>query len=457
MSGSSNSADLNIVLKLIDQATAQLNKAMAEVEKTANKTGQQGQKAGDSFANGFKKANAQIRDFRRMMMVGSIAVAGIVATTREWANQNEATHTALTSLGNNLKTISGNIGSLFAPAIMGINDALNAVMPNLTAFFEKARQGFDWLTQKITYGTQYVIAYFASLNAGATETEAMAAAAVIAGGAAEDMGNKFKAAFAQDTTAQVNAMEESVKNLRQTYDSWMGDVSQEKMIDLTIQTAQMQQIVSARQQYYTTVAQMDQLANDQELQRYLQMTAQKKQALDDLTKATTMTTRQQLSVTVGALGQLESALAGAEEMGKGFAKAAAAVSLAMAIINTAQGVTKALAEYPWPFSLVVAGIVAAAGAIQVATIASTKFAEGTDTVPAMLSPGETVIPRSFASAIRAGDLTLSGPRGSGVTSNSTQVNIDIKVDRPVVSQASDIDYLVEEVSRRVAQEVERIR
>jgi rubrerythrin len=451
-----NETDLNIILKLIDQATGELKKALGEVKKETDGVEKSGDKASKTMASGFKQANAQLRDFRRMMLVAGVAVGAIIASTREWANSNEATHSALESIMANAKTLAGNIGSLLSPAIVGISDALKAVMPDLTRFFDSAREGFTKLNEWVTYGVQWWVSYAAAIKGGATATEAYGIAANVAGSAAEQAGAKMRESFKTDTSAQVNELEESIKSLGATWASWTDETTQGDMISLTTQAATMQQSVGAYQQYYSTVAQLDQLSNDQELQNYLHMTAEKKQAMNDMTKAVTMTNRQQVTGTVSALGQLESALAGAAEMGKGWAKAAAAVSLAMAIINTAQGVTMALAEYPWPFSLVVAGIVAAAGAIQVATIASTKFAAGTDSVPAMVSPGEMIIPTTFAQAIRSGSLALSGP-SSTTNSSVRQVYIDIKVDRPTVSQVSDIDYLVEEVSRRVAQEVERIR
>ena len=46
------------------------------------------------------------------------------------------------------------------------------------------------------------------------------------------------------------------------------------------------------------------------------------------------------------------------------------ISIAMAIINVAEGVTKALSALPPPFNLVLAAITAAAGAIQIALIRS---------------------------------------------------------------------------------------
>lgn len=78
-----------------------------------------------------------------------------------------------------------------------------------------------------------------------------------------------------------------------------------------------------------------------------------------------------------------------------------AAAIANAIINTAQGVTLALATFPPPFSFVLAGLVAAAGAAQIATIAGTKMAEGglvkatPGGVPAIIGEGgkdEMVIP-----------------------------------------------------------------
>lgn len=75
----------------------------------------------------------------------------------------------------------------------------------------------------------------------------------------------------------------------------------------------------------------------------------------------------------------------------------------------------------------------AAGA-EIAAMASTTaggahLSDGTDTVPAMLTPGEMVVPQSMADAIRKGQLSLGGPQGgngggdvniymSGVTINS---------------------------------------
>jgi hypothetical protein len=66
----------------------------------------------------------------------------------------------------------------------------------------------------------------------------------------------------------------------------------------------------------------------------------------------------------------------------------------------------------------------------------------------MLSPGEMVVPRTFAQAIRAGDLTLGGRGGS------TQ-NVSIEINNPIVNTMDNINQLVDEISYRLSRETER--
>lgn len=87
------------------------------------------------------------------------------------------------------------------------------------------------------------------------------------------------------------------------------------------------------------------------------------------------------------------------DINKKYAKKERQLALAMAIVNTAQGVTKALAQ-GGVAGIVLGALVAAAGAVQIATIQSQGMAKGgivpagfpNDTYPAALSSGETVLP-----------------------------------------------------------------
>lgn len=90
----------------------------------------------------------------------------------------------------------------------------------------------------------------------------------------------------------------------------------------------------------------------------------------------------------------------AREKEKAALKALKPIKLAQAVSNIALGITGALGSPPFGiFSLVTAGLIGAAGAIQLAAIQASPFQfggrvsglpSGTDTVPALLSPGEIV-------------------------------------------------------------------
>lgn len=117
------------------------------------------------------------------------------------------------------------------------------------------------------------------------------------------------------------------------------------------------------------------------------------------------------ATTLGAmssvLGALSTSLNAAAAENKKFAAAAKAVAIAMAIINTAQAMTKAMADWGMPWGLVAAGIIGAAGAIQVGVIAAQGMQKGGivpgsgrgDIVPTMLEPGELVVPRDAVSSV----------------------------------------------------------
>jgi len=144
-------------------------------------------------------------------------------------------------------------------------------------------------------------------------------------------------------------------------------------------------------------------------------------------------------------------LAGAAQESKAAAVALSAIRIGEAIMNTAAGVTFALASYPPPISYVWAAITAAMGAIEIATIASVGFAEGTDEIPANVSPGEMIVPRTFASAIRSGDITVAGPEGSNSGGKIIQeLNIIFEGD---LKLENDTD--IEDLAEQLGDEIER--
>lgn len=67
-----------------------------------------------------------------------------------------------------------------------------------------------------------------------------------------------------------------------------------------------------------------------------------------------------------------------------------------------------------------------------------KFASGTDRVPALLTPGEIVVPRKMSDSIRSGDLSLGGPQGG-----KSFGEINITVNYPKMSNSEEVKSLSE--------------
>jgi hypothetical protein len=124
-----------------------------------------------------------------------------------------------------------------------------------------------------------------------------------------------------------------------------------------------------------------------------------------------------------------------------------AIKMKENIMETASGVSKALGSFPPPINFIWAGLVAAAGVAQGAAIAGVGFAKGTDSVPSMLTPGEMVVPRDFASAIRSGDLSLSGP------GNSSFGEVNIYIQGGVRSDGRSVESLAETLGFEFARQV----
>ena len=154
----------------------------------------------------------------------------------------------------------------------------------------------------------------------------------------------------------------------------------------------------------------------------------------------------------GALGNLGSYLTQAGEKNKAFAITAKVVNTAEAIMNTAVGVTNALAIPPPWFGIALAAVMGAAGALQIGIIQG-AFAAGTDSILAAVSPGEMIFPRTMADAIRAGDISVSGREGRSMT-GAVELNINIG---PVeIKNDMDVNDLAERLGDHIQEKLRRV-
>jgi hypothetical protein len=98
-----------------------------------------------------------------------------------------------------------------------------------------------------------------------------------------------------------------------------------------------------------------------------------------------------------------------------------ALRIGEAVMNTATGAARALADWPWPYSAVVAGIVAAMGAVQVALIASQKYT-------GQAHSGLTSVPMTGSFVLEKGERVIKTDQNADLTEflatgRTTQVNL----------------------------------
>lgn len=125
-----------------------------------------------------------------------------------------------------------------------------------------------------------------------------------------------------------------------------------------------------------------------------------------------------------------------------------------AVINTAEAVSEALPNLP------LAILVGALGAAEIATIASQGFAKGTDSVPAMLSPNEMVIPATFAEAVRDGRITIGGPDAERTNNSSASTSSHVTIEKIEVVVHGNLDEqalpdIMEQIGRETESKLRR--
>lgn len=155
----------------------------------------------------------------------------------------------------------------------------------------------------------------------------------------------------------------------------------------------------------------------------------------------------------GKVATLSSTLTQAAKLNSKFANAARIVSIGMAIMDTASGVVRAFKDYAWPVSAVIAGLVAAAGAVQIATIASQSFASGTGEIKqdtlANVHSGEMIVPKTFAESLRSGEVSLSGNKGN----NEEDKGVTIVNDFSNTTFNGVTDSLIEDIFTKASENI----
>lgn len=141
------------------------------------------------------------------------------------------------------------------------------------------------------------------------------------------------------------------------------------------------------------------------------------------------------------LGTLTSLTAGIAQHNKTAFKLNKLAAIGTAVINTAQGATKALAEYPPPVSFVMAAAVIAAGAAQISAIKSAQFGGGT--TPSLSGSTPTV------NNVPVGESTLPSVAPDGARSDP---RIEVHIQGSVIGMSGAeelVDFIQDSLSDRI--------
>ena len=142
-----------------------------------------------------------------------------------------------------------------------------------------------------------------------------------------------------------------------------------------------------------------------------------------------MTSRQKVEMVVGDALKMTQGVA---THNKTMFKINKAAAIANAVINTAQGVTRSLADYPMPLAAVMAALAAAAGLAQISAIKSTSFqGGGTGTTPSAAGATPTVNNQPVA-GVGGSEASLQGPfdvgAGGGAAGTLPGQEVTIRLD-----------------------------
>jgi len=239
----------------------------------------------------------------------------------------------------------------------------------------------------------------------------------------DKLADAIKAAFRDgmgEQAAYTAAMNDRIDALRELGE----ETGKQAEAEMAIQEIERQGVIEInrmKREGWLEQKAMYQAAADFQLEQIDKVREKEKQAAEDKASAQ----EAQLDATMGLASMLSSVFADSAaqqaklgEAGKKRAKvqfaASKALSIGVAMMNTAQGVTAALAMYP-P-NLVLAGIVGAAGAVQVGTIAAqspsfhigTRSARAPDERAATVTQNEVVLTPQGAASANAGIPPTSG-------------------------------------------------
>ena len=448
--------ELKIILSLVDKASADLKKVMADTSKEVGKSTEVVEKQTTKvkenhkvWDDGLKKVSSAVRSFRRDLFAITMVLGFITLATNEWAKRNTEARKSM----DELKLASTNMLALvgkFSPLVMlgsvlgkQFNDAFGDKLYNnierakssITAFnlevsnqrtlFEAGKtSGQDYYNQLLESSFNQITRN-KELGVSLTELASLQASLYNE----ERMQNQVKM---DEQMLLLNEYKNNYKVAHQGMAAFTVSLSQSIKANLgSAITNVITGVQSAKEAFAEFGKMMIKTIVDFMVQKVIAW------ALEKTLLAGTVAASIAAGASVAA-AWIPAAIA-VNIATMGVAGANAAVTATAAALATTSALTSASAT------------MGAVGMGNKGVGIGGNFATGTDSVPAMLTPGEMVIPRSFAQAIKQGDLVLGG-RGGGSFGD-----INIFIQGGINAAGASINEMAEQLGFAFEREVRTAR
>lgn len=482
--------NINIVLRLRDEASAQLKSAMSGASKEAENLNKKSSAAHKSITDGFKDAGKQIKDFRRAAFAATAVIAGVISITKEWGKHNEQTRDAFNSLGLSIRQTIALIGSLLAPTIVELAKLFATAVWIVQKFFTILHTGLATLTAPFYSLTAYVTSFFSALKEGTSILDANKIATESAKKAWGETGEVFKENLPYAEAAKVAL--ENYCTVQQNLDLLFksGQITAQEYFNgiVTAQNEVINQNTIIAQQARDYILLAQEVANTQLLS--FQATLQGQTDLFNTYKEMYIQGHADMYALANSLSQafysnMSSALSSIILGEKKASEAMAEFGKAMVTALVNYLVQQAIA---WAVSSALQTVIAGATAGMAATLASawapaaamaSLATLGGNSSAAIAGMATTTaaayalaVPKPMAlggeGVVNTPTLFLAGEAGperynftplwkeSGQPSKQTINHISVTIHNPNVRSDQDIEKLTEEVSKRIALEAERL-
>ena len=396
--------ELQIVLKLVDEASEPIKTSITGIVQEVKKVEDSGVKAGKSIQAEFKEAGKEIRDFTKTMFLLTAGMALAIKSVNDLSKYDKEAATTMERLNKATVTLSSTLGVLFEPAIKGLTVVLEAFRITI----EAALGGFVKLFS-------FVFEFLAQLPV-----------------LFQSISDNIKSLWTGDDPIGVvdafkRSFDRAVEVANIAADQILGKVEETRSKIDTDRTLEKISIDMKKQE-------------DADLKRK----EERAQIEKNLKKQ--------------ALADTKEVLSQAAEHNKAAAILLRVIAIAESIMNTAVGVTKALSTGNIPLAILIGTI----GAAQTALIAAQEFHQGgvirahsglaVDEVPIIAQTGEGILSRAGMNRLGGAGVLNSlnrGGFGGGAGSNITIIieRADLSSDQNIEQVAEQLGFDVERMSR----------